>query len=189
MTATKPSHVPSQGPQRIFSGENRSSERARRRFLRSFVIVSFRAFPLRDGTLPEVNVLLNQSATAGNKIPPPRRSSRATPFPFLPFRAARLAFAPTSPVKVLRTPSTPGARPPEAPRPLLEERRGRSWPARWNALFRRAEECVMPRRGEVPLPVRRFLFLFVCCWGGRGNENKVGCSGAALPCLFSETCF
>lgn len=62
MTAAKPSHVPSQGPQSIFSGETRASQNAQKRFLRPFVIVSFRAFPLRARTLPEVNVLPNPSA-------------------------------------------------------------------------------------------------------------------------------
>lgn len=90
MTAAKPSHVSSQGPQRIFLGENYSSQKTQKRFLPSFVIVSFRAFPLRDRTLPEVNVLLNQSATAGNKIPPPPRLVGSSRLP--PFHDSRRAF-------------------------------------------------------------------------------------------------
>jgi hypothetical protein len=56
-------------PQSIFLGENYSSQKTQKHFLRSFVIVSFRAFPLKDRMLPEVNTLLNQSSTTGNKIP------------------------------------------------------------------------------------------------------------------------
>ncbi|XP_063142185.1 coiled-coil domain-containing protein 77 isoform X2 [Rattus norvegicus] len=67
------------------------------------------------------------------------------------------------PVKVLHSPSTLGAWPLMAPRPLLE-RRGRSYPARWNALFRRAEECVMPQRAEVVLPGLPVPFRLLLCW-------------------------
>lgn len=91
-TATKPSHVPSQGPQCIFFGENDSSRKPQQLSLPSFVIVSFRAFPHGDQTLPEVNVLLNQSAAAaGNKIPPPPRLVGSSLLP--PFHDSRRAFS------------------------------------------------------------------------------------------------
>lgn len=188
-TATKPSHVPSQGPQCIFFGENDSSRKPQQLSLQSFVIVSFRAFPHGDRTLPEVNVLLNQSAAAaGNKIPPPPRLVGSSLL--LPFHDSRRVFSffffsLRLPVKVLRPPSTLGAWPLKAPRPHLEERRGRRSPARGNALFRRAEECVMRRSAEGLLPVRCFLFLFVE-WG---HESQVGPAVARLPCLISETGF
>lgn len=130
VTATEPAHVPSQGPQSIFSGANRSSQKAQKRFLRSFVIVSFRAFPLRARTLPEVNVLPNQSAAAaGNRVPPPhthtppRRLVGAFLLP--PFHGSPAWLLLRLPAQVPRPPSTLGAWPRKAPRARLEGRRAR----------------------------------------------------------------
>lgn len=160
MTATEPSHVPSQGSQRIFPGETRSSEGGRQRFLRSFVIVSFRAFPLRDGTLPEVNVLLNQSAAAGNKIPlPPRLPLGPCPGPPSPdgppgslLRLCPSGFCALRPLRGRGLRRLHDLE--ERPREKLARKGERALPARGGM-------CNAPG-AEVPLPAGRFLFLFVC---------------------------
>lgn len=72
---TDPFHVPWQGPKLIFSNKKCSRLEPQNRFLLSFVIVSFGAFPLRARTFPEVNVLSNPSAPPRNRIPPQQRDA------------------------------------------------------------------------------------------------------------------
>lgn len=63
---TKTFHVPWQGPKLIFSDKNCSTQEPQNRFLLSFVIVSFGAFPHRARTFRKLKCF---------KIPPPHQES------------------------------------------------------------------------------------------------------------------